>query len=431
MTYQQALSYLFQQLPMFQKVGGIALKPELYNISLLDERLDHPHQAYPTIHIAGTNGKGSTAHMIAAILQASGLKVGLLTSPHYMDFRERIKVNGQMVREDFVIDFVTQSKTWVKDIQPSFFELTVAMAFQYFKVEKVDVAVIETGLGGEKDSTNIITPILSIITNIGWDHQAYLGDTLPKIASQKAGIIKPDIPVVIGETQRETLPVFEQKALQENAIIYRADQVYKAEKLSFDGQFTYFEVFKNDKRWLDSLSMDLHGNYQKKNLQTALQALAVIQSTQLLKINIDQSNIIYGLGNILPLTKMQGRWTILQKNPLTITDSAHNLPGLEYVIEQLSSLPHNQLHIILGMVAGKDHKAMLALFPKAATYYFSQPTVPRKLAAEKLNQIAQEIGLAGEVYPSVKAALNMAIERAQPDDVIYIGGSTFVVAEVL
>lgn len=431
MTYQDTLSFLFSQLPMYQKVGGIAFKDDLHNIKILDRLLRHPHQAYPTIHIAGTNGKGSTAHMIAAILQAAGLKVGLYTSPHYNDFRERIKVNGGYIKEDFIIEFVEETKKSYAEVQPSFFEITVAMAFSYFKAEKVDLAVIETGLGGEKDSTNIITPILSVITNIGWDHQAILGNTLPEIAAQKAGIVKPEVPVVIGESHPETKIVFKQKAEDTQSQILFADQQLSAQKSEVEPDKTIYQVFKEDALWLADLRVDLSGDYQKFNLQTALQAIEVLNEQQLLLTLIDQKAIRKGLKEIKTLTQMKGRWDIIQDNPTIILDSAHNESAIRLVMDQLEQLSYKQLHIVLGMVRDKGQKKILQLFPAEAIYYFAKPNVPRGMDASNLAKLASSLGLTGAIYESVQMALEAAKQQAEKVDLIYVGGSTFVVAEAL
>ncbi len=431
MTYQQATQYLFDQLPMYQKLGGIALKDGLDNILALDELLGHPHRSYPCIHIAGTNGKGSVANMMAAVLQAAGYKVGLYTSPHYKDFRERIRVNGELLREAFVVDFVEKTKKYYERIKPSFFEISVAMAFEYFKEEKVDIAVIETGLGGLKDSTNIIQPVLSIITNISYDHQATLGNTLVDIAGHKAGIIKNNTPVVIGQTQEEVKAVFSQKAAAESAPIYFADQFFGAEKLNFNGSFSNYQIFQNKQPYIDQLQSTLHGDYQKHNIVTVLAALKIAEKHQLFSLPVSIAHIREGLANVRSLTQMLGRWEILQHAPLIVADSAHNEGGLEAVVAQLRNISSKRLHIVLGVISNKDISLMLRLMPNTGIYYFAKPNIPRGLDAEELARKAADFGLLGNSFPSVQEALNAAKAKADPEDLIYVGGSTYVVAEVV
>jgi dihydrofolate synthase/folylpolyglutamate synthase len=375
-TYQEALQYLSLQLPMFQKKGASALKAGLRNIDDLDEFLVHPHRQYPCIHIAGTNGKGSVAHMLAAVLQATGLKVGLYTSPHYRDFRERIKVNGELATKEFLIDFLNMMQEQVRHIQPSFFELSVAMAFQYFAEQQVDVAVIETGLGGRTDSTNIITPILSIITNISYDHQSVLGDTLEEIAGHKAGIIKEGVPVVIGETQVETEPVFLQEAKEKKAPISFADQIWQVKAKGRYAGKTSFEVFSLQKLWADDLLTELSGDYQSRNLQTVLESVAILNKYEGLSRKIMLPPIQKGLLHLRELTRFIGRWQVVQEQPLVILDSAHNIGGMTYAVEQLEKIPHRQLHFVLGMVKDKDIHKVLKILPAAARYYFAKADIP-------------------------------------------------------
>jgi dihydrofolate synthase/folylpolyglutamate synthase len=404
-TYQEALQYLSLQLPMFQKKGASALKAGLRNIDDLDEFLVHPHRQYPCIHIAGTNGKGSVAHMLAAVLQATGLKVGLYTSPHYRDFRERIKVNGELATKEFLIDFLNMMQEQVRHIQPSFFELSVAMAFQYFAEQQVDVAVIETGLGGRTDSTNIITPILSIITNISYDHQSVLGDTLEEIAGHKAGIIKEGVPVVIGETQVETEPVFLQEAKEKKAPISFADQIWQVKAKGRYAGKTSFEVFSLQKLWADDLLTELSGDYQSRNLQTVLESVAILNKYEGLSRKIMLPPIQKGLLHLRELTRFIGRWQVVQEQPLVILDSAHNIGGMTYAVEQLDKIPHRQLHFVLGMVKDKDIHKVLKILPAAARYYFAKADIPRGLEAQDLADQAAEYGLKGEVFSSVTNGL--------------------------
>ena len=428
--YQQILDYLYNQLPMFQRIGEKALKNKLDNIIELCEILGSPYEQYPTVHVAGTNGKGSTTHLLAALFQVKGLKVGVYTSPHYKDFRERIKINGEYISEQEVVDFVEKHKADFDRIQPSFFEITVAMAFEHFARHKVDIAIIETGLGGRLDSTNIITPILSVITNISYDHQAILGDTLPQIASEKAGIIKQNVPVVIGETQDETQGVFVEKAIAMNAPISFADSFYTAVPLENNGIKSYFEIRELGHHSLifNQLELDLAGNYQAKNLVTVIHAAEVLQS---LGWKFTDSDIIEAMANVSSLTNMIGRWQTINTMPLTITDAAHNEDGIRQVVEQLQQLDYKYLHIVLGMAKDKDQSKILQLLPQGALYYFCKPDVPRGLEPHLLAAKAAEFGLKGEVYDSVNEALRSATEDATSEDLIFVGGSSFVVAEVV
>lgn len=427
MTYQETVAFLFQQLPMFHRIGASAYKKDLNNVRALMEFLNHPHTQYPTLHVAGTNGKGSTAHLLSAILQVSGRKTGLFVSPHYVDFRERIKIDGQYIRKDFVVAFTEQVRSLIETIHPSFFELTIAMALAYFAAEKVDVAVIEVGMGGRLDSTNIIRPELSVITNISFDHQQFLGNTLPLIAGEKAGIIKPGVPVVIGETHPETAPVFLDKARMENAPIVFADQNYRVQTLREDLTGTYFQVEKDHQVLEPEWYANLHGNYQEKNLQTLLQAVEWLPTAW----QISEKTVRDGMRELKALTRFMGRWQILGQSPLLLCDSAHNEGGLQLAMDQLAKLPRAQLHLVIGMLGDKDLTKMLALLPQEAIYYFAKPDIPRGLAATSLQQQAAAQGRHGQVYPSVVEALRAARDQAQPADVIYVGGSTFVVAEVL
>jgi dihydrofolate synthase/folylpolyglutamate synthase len=405
MNYTDTVNWMFQQLPMYQNKGKSAFKKDLSNTLKLSAHLNYPEKKFKSIHVGGTNGKGSTSHMLASILQEAGYKVGLYTSPHLKDFRERIRINGKVVSKQFVIGFIKRNKAFLESNNLSFFEMTVGMAFDYFSKQKVDIAIIEVGLGGRLDSTNIITPVLSVITNIGFDHMQFLGDTLEKIAGEKAGIIKQNIPVVIGETQLETQAVFKVKAKSTNSEIYFADQLVK-------------EIFESD----------LKGSYQKHNIKTVIQSVKVLTY---LGYNISNQNLKNGLLNVVKNSGLQGRWQVLQENPKVICDTAHNKEGLSYTMKQLQSETYNNLHIVFGVVSDKDLETILPLLPKTATYYFCKPNVQRGLDAEILKQTFAKNGRHGDIYPSVGKAFSHAKSVAANDDLIYVGGSTFVVAEVL
>ena len=434
MTYQQTIDYLYQQLPMFTRVGSSAFKKDLTNTLALCAALDNPQDKFPTIHVAGTNGKGSTSHLLAAVLQSLGLKVGLYVSPHYKDFRERIKINGAYVSKDFVKRFVAQNKTNFEQIEPSFFEMTVAMAFDYFATEGVDIAVIEVGLGGRLDSTNIISPLVSVITNISYDHTDMLGETLPLIAYEKAGIIKPKTPVVIGEEHAETTSVFLKKAKECDAPIVFASQNYDLKTESSDFDKTVFEVTKKDSEpYL--LNVNLNGDYQSKNVATVLQTIEVLKILPFFAKYTARGHwkeaMRLGLENLKTLTKFVGRWQIIQQNPMVLCDSAHNEGGLRLAVAQLKAMIFNHLHIVIGMVRDKDISKVLALMPTNATYYFCKANIPRGLEAELFREQAATFNLKGKAYPSVKKALAAAKRRAKAADLIYVGGSIFVVAEIL
>jgi dihydrofolate synthase/folylpolyglutamate synthase len=430
MTYNQTIDYLYAQLPMFQRIGTAAFKKDLTNTLALCARLDNPQHTFPTIHIAGTNGKGSVSFMLAAIFQAAGYKTGLYVSPHYKDFRERIRVNGEYITKNHVVRFVKYQKVEFETIKPSFFEMTVALAFDYFRYEKVDIAIIETGLGGRLDSTNIISPLVSVITNISFDHMNLLGDTLELIAGEKAGIIKPKTPVVIGEEQPETRPVFERKALEMNASIVFASRNYRCEKLATsDLEHAIFNVFKGDKLLYENLKLNAIGDYQSKNLTTVLQTIAALPAP--FKKDLNEKVIRYGLENLKQLTQFIGRWQVIGQNPTIVCDSAHNEGGITLALEQLNQLKFNQLHIVIGFVSDKDWIKTLALFPKNAIYYFAKANIPRGLNAETLCAEAQKLGFQGKSYESVRSALTDAQQQAQEKDLIFVGGSIFVVGEVL
>jgi len=436
MNYKETLSYLYTQLPMFQRTGPAAFKKDLGNILRLSNHLDNPHEKLKCIHLAGTNGKGSTAHLIASVLQASGLKVGLYTSPHYRDFRERIKINGVFISKKKVIDFVAKNKSKIKKIGPSFFEITVVMAFDYFANEEVDIAIVETGLGGRLDSTNIITPLVSVITNISFDHQQFLGDTLPAIADEKAGIIKPKIPVVIGEKQREVFQVFKEKAKKEKARLYVANgkNSYEVQLGKQTLKNSFYTIKKNGVVWSKNLPINIHGPYQTKNIGTALMTLEVLSSNKSITFpSLDLSTIRKGFKDLKKTTTFLGRWQQLGHQPLIIADSAHNEAGLKNIFpdQKLSINSNQKLHIVFGTVSDKDVVKIFPILPKDATYYFVKANIPRGFNAVKLQEVAAKFQLNGKAYTSVRRGLSAAKRRAKKKEVILICGSIFVVAEVI
>jgi len=431
MTYSEAIAFLYEQLPMFHRIGKAAYKANLDTTIALCSRLDNPEQKFPSIHIAGTNGKGSVSCMIASIMQEAGFKTGLFTSPHLVDFRERIRVNGNMIPEQAVIDFVTKNKSHVIDLNPSFFEWTFALAMDYFHTEKIDIAVVETGMGGRLDSTNTVKSILSIITNISEDHKDFLGDTPEKIAREKAGIIKPWIPLVIGETQFGISGIFRDYArINQSAIIY-ADRRIKLRQIGTTDLCTgvsYFESVLHGTSHVLKIKTPLSGSYQLKNIRTVLAALIKLRESGFV---ISDDHISSGLQNVKENTGFKGRWEILGNNPLIIADTAHNTDGLKIIIPQLKQLKAKNYHIVLGMVNDKDIGSILRLFPKNWTYYFCRPDIPRGLDVEILESEAQKAGLHGESYASVSLAFEQAQHQASSVDLIFIGGSTFVVGEFL
>lgn len=424
MNYKETITYLFNSAPLFQQVGKDAYKEGLDNTLTLDEHFGHPHRNFRTIHVAGTNGKGSCSHTLAAILQSAGYKTGLYTSPHLVDFRERIRVNGKPVPEEFVIDFVEKNREFFEPLHPSFFELTTAMAFLYFAQEKVDVAIIEVGLGGRLDCTNIIQPDMSVITNISFDHVQFLGDTLAKIASEKAGIIKKGTPVVIGEANQETRPIFEAKALAEQAPIAFAEDEHllKSDTHTPDGGFLY------ENEDYPQLKGELGGMCQEKNTNTLLSALRVLKKAG---YNISDNNVREGFAHVCELTGLQGRWQKLQSEPTLICDTGHNIGGIQYIVKQLAQQTYKHLHIVMGMVNDKDISGVLHLLPTDAIYYFTQASVKRALPAEKVQELAATDGLKGQCYPSVGIAVRATLENAEKDDLIFVGGSSFIVADLL
>lgn len=406
MNYQETISWMFNQLPMYQLQGASAYKKDLTNAVLLVNHLDNPQERLKCIHVAGTNGKGSTSHMLASILREAGYKVGLYTSPHLKDFRERIKINGNQIPENFVSDFINANKVFFEANDMSFFEMTVGLAFDYFAKEKVDIAIIEVGMGGRLDATNVIMPLISVITNIALDHTQFLGNTLGAIAQEKAGIIKREIPVVIGEYTPETQPVFLAKAKENHSEIYFASDLIS-----------------------ETYPSDLVGDYQAHNKKTAIQTITILNSQK--KFKISEANIKSGLLNVVKNTGLEGRWQQLGESPKIICDTAHNKNGLEIVMKQIQKEKFDTLHIVLGVVNDKDLDEILPLFPKNAIYYFCKPNIPRGLDPQILKQKATEFGLKGEVFNSVSESYKKALQNAAKSDFIYIGGSTFVVAEIL
>jgi len=405
MTYQDTLTWMFSQLPMYQKEGQKAYKANLSNTMTLAAYLNNPEQNFKSIHVAGTNGKGSSSHMLASVLQEAGYKVGLYTSPHLKDFRERIKINGKEISASFVVDFIEKNKTFFETNYLSFFEMTVGMAFSYFSEQEIDIAVIEVGLGGRLDSTNIITPEVSVITNIGLDHTQFLGDTLEAIAFEKGGIIKPEVPVVVGETQKETSPVFTTLAKKNKSKLFFADQ---ENTVSFES--------------------DLKGSYQIKNIKTVLQTLKVLNT---LGYSIHNKHIEQGLLSVVANTGLLGRWQVLQKTPKIVCDTAHNKEGLYYVMDQLKKESYNTLHIVFGVVKDKDLESIIGLLPNKATYYFCKPKISRGLDPVILQNTFAKNNLHGKVYNTVSEAYIEARNAANINDFIYVGGSTFVVAEII
>ncbi len=433
MNYQQTIDYLYAQLPMYSRIGSAAYKEDLDNTIALCNTLDNPQNKFKSIHIAGTNGKGSTTHMLAAMLQQAGYKTGLYTSPHLKDFRERIKIGGadgfREIPEDAVVAFVSNIKNISEQIEPSFFEMTVAMAFDYFANEKVDIAVIETGLGGRLDSTNIITPILSIITNIGYDHMDLLGDTLEKIAAEKAGIIKPGVPVIIGEYIPETKQVFINKAKKENAPIYFAQDEYEVSNVNYSPTLLSCDMRNTEHDITESFESDLNGLYQTKNLKTVLCAEGILMQ---LGFSIKNEDEKYALKHVKKLTGLGGRWDVISENPTVVLDVAHNEDGIKQLLEQLELVKpkDSQLHLVIGMVKDKDVNKVLAILPKDAIYYFSNAHIDRAMPHTILKEKANEFNLKGESFDDVNKAIATAKSAANANDIIIVCGSIFLVAEV-
>ena len=425
MNYQQTVDYLYNTLPMFSRIGNAAFKKDLTNTLILCERLNNPHKKFKSIHVGGTNGKGSVSHMIAAIFQTAGYKTGLYTSPHLYDFRERIKINGTMIDEDFVVDFVERIQPAIKEIQPSFFEITVAMAFEYFARQKVDIAIIEVGLGGRLDSTNVIAPELSIITNIGWDHMNMLGNSLEQIAYEKAGIIKENIPVVIGEKSKETKDIFIQEAKKKNSTIYFAEENFFISNFQLSLHSILLSISNKATNENADYELDLPGIYQTKNVLTVLQAIRLLN-----KWNISEQHIQAAFKNVKSLTGLHGRWEVIHQKPTVVLEVAHNKNGMEQMLLHLQKIKFNKLHIIIGMVKDKDIEQVLEMLPANATYYFTQAHIPRALDASLLQSKAQSFYLNGITFEDVNDALQKAINHASKDDLIIVCGSIFLVAEV-
>lgn len=428
MNYTDTLEWMYKQLPMYQRIGAAAYKADLNNTIALLNMLGNPQNNFKSVHVAGTNGKGSCSHMLASIFQEAGYKTGLYTSPHLRDFRERIRINGEMIPEEQVVDFIAKHQEAFEKMELSFFEMTVGMAFDYFSHEQVDIAIVEVGMGGRLDSTNLITPELSVITNIGLDHVQFLGDTLEKIAGEKAGIIKEGIPVVIGETQSETHQVFENKAAECHSPIYFADQIFDCDKIHIESLYKQeYDIWKNNDMYLEACEIPLMGKYQKKNLTTVMCAADLLRK----KFELTDDHLRDGVANVIRNTHLMGRWQILNNDPLTIADTGHNVDGIREVISQLAEMSYNKLHFVIGMVNDKDIDHVLQLLPHSCEYYFCKADIPRGLDANILAEKAFELGLRGKVYESVRDAYQSAINAAYIDDVVFIGGSNFIVAEVV
>ena len=430
MTYQETLAYLYDHLPMFQRVGAAGFKKGLGNTLALAQALGHPERQFRSVHVAGTNGKGSSSHLLAATLQAAGYKVGLYTSPHLREFTERIRVNGQELAPDYLVTWVARWRPLFEEIQPSFFEMCVALAFAYFAEQRVDVAIVEVGLGGRFDSTNIITPLVSLITNISYDHQALLGNTLPEIAGEKAGIIKPGVPVVVSQTQPEVARVFEREAVAKLAHLIFADQIYRATFTAEPAPETGLRplsITQHGRPYLPNAELGLPGDYQQDNVPGVLTTLDELRA---LGFRITEAAVRTGLRQVTQLTGLRGRWSIIGRQPLVVCDTGHNPAGLALVVNQLRRLPHRRLHMVVGTVNDKDVGEMLALLPPEGLYYFCAAAIPRALPADELARRGAAAGLPGGSYESVAAAVAAARAAAKADDVVFIGGSTFVVAEV-
>lgn len=427
MTYEETIDYLYQQLPVFHRIGKKAFKANLNNTIAICNHLDNPQHKFKTIHVAGTNGKGSTSHYLAAIFQAAGFKTGLYTSPHLKSFTERIKINGKEIPENKVVDFVEINRSFLEDLKPSFFEMSVGMAFNYFAQESVDIAIIEVGLGGRLDSTNIITPEISVITNISYDHTDILGDTLPKIAAEKAGIIKTDVPVVISERHPETEKVFIEKSLLENANIFFAEDSFKILQYNFEQDFLKVDILNMIDNQLFELKSQLLGSYQLKNIIGVLKVIEVLNT---IGYSIDFKAIEKGISQVISLTQLKGRWQKLSNQPLIICDTAHNISGITQILENLSKHAYRKLWMILGFVSDKDISGVLALLPQNANYVFCQASMPRAFDAFQLQTLAKTFGLVGEALVDVNHAIEYVKGKMEEDDLLYIGGSTFIVAEI-
>ncbi len=426
MNYPQTLAYLYERLPLFQRIGAAAYKANLDNTLAISKLLHHPEKKFKSIHIAGTNGKGSTSHMLAAILQEAGYKTGLYTSPHLKDFRERIRINGKMIPKKNVISFVKKYKTDFEIIEPSFFEWSVGLAFNYFAKEKVDIAIVETGMGGRLDSTNILSPLFSVITNISLDHTLFLGDTIAKIAFEKAGIIKTNTPVIIGESHPESFSVFKEVADNRNATLKIADKIWTSELVSKSTYQQKIRLKSDEKEFV--FDLDLTGKYQLKNIKSVIQSIELLNK---LGFNVEIDAQKHALKKVKKLTGLMGRWQILQKSPLCICDTGHNEAGILEVLENIMDTKFANLHVVFGVVSDKDVTSILKLLPQNASYYFCKPNIVRGLDPVILKSKAKEYGLNGDEFISVKSAFEAAKQNAKPNDLIFIGGSTFVVAEVV
>ncbi|WP_276481318.1 bifunctional folylpolyglutamate synthase/dihydrofolate synthase [Paraflavitalea pollutisoli] len=428
MTYEETLDYLFTRLPMFSRIGAAAYKKDLTNTIQLLEQIGNPQQHVKTIHIAGTNGKGSTSHMLASILQTAGYKTGLYTSPHLRDFRERFRIDGAMIDKDFIIDFTRRIQPAIDLIEPSFFEITVAMAFEYFAQRGVDIAVIETGLGGRLDSTNVITPELSVITNIGYDHMNLLGNTLEAIAGEKAGIIKPGIPVVVGETSPVTQPIFEEVAATQQSPIYFADQLRYVADWTYEHHALTAQVTRHGRDERIAYRLDLPGFYQTKNLVTVLEAVDQLQQRG---FHLPTETVQAALQQVKQKTGLHGRWEVIHQHPAVILDVGHNEDGMRQILSQVELTHYDHLHMVIGMVKDKEIEKVLQQLPKEAHYYFTQAQIPRALPADELSAQAATHGLQGVAYSDVNTALKAALHKAQPRDLIVVCGSVFIVGEVV
>ena len=428
MNYNETLNWMFNKLPMYQRIGASAYKADLNTTIEIINYLDNPQHSFKSIHIAGTNGKGSTSHSLASVFQEAGYKTGLYTSPHLRDFRERIRINGEMIPENEVVDFIEKHKIKLEELELSFFEMTVAMAFDYFRKEKVDIAIIEVGMGGRLDSTNVINPELCVITNISLDHVKFLGENEGQIAVEKAGIIKPETAVVIGETQEGSKDVFIETAKEKNSPIFFADKIMECKKDdTYSIEYQKFDIYKNNELYLKDLKYPLLGNYQKKNLATVICALDILKDS----FKIEETHIINGLANVVKNTSLMGRWQVINRNPLAIADTGHNVAGINEVNRQLAETKYNKLHFVLSVVNDKDIDGILQLLPKEAEYYFCKADIPRGLSADILAEKAINCGLQGKVYESVHQAYSTALGNAQEGDLVFVGGSNFTVAEVV
>lgn len=430
MDYKETYNWLVTKLPIYQRIGKAAYKASLYDTIQLLNELGNPQENFKAIHVAGTNGKGSVCHILASILQEAGYKTGLYTSPHLKDFRERIKINGQMISEDEVVEFVKKNKKTFEVLSPSFFEMTVAMAYDHFARNEVDFAILETGMGGRLDSTNISRPILTVITNIGLDHIQYLGDTIEKIAAEKAGIVKEKIPLVVGQKQQEAIEVFMKMTADKLAPIVFADEHFELKELQTrENNCLIYDVWHNNNLYHERLISPLQGRYQNANLATVLQCIDLLNQNG--ETDIDKETVADGIFHVIDNTSLAGRWQVLNNNPLTICDTAHNQDGIQAVVGQIAEMNYEHLHFVFGMVNDKNPEAILYLLPKNATYYFCKPDIPRGMEVDTLKEHAFKAGLRGETYNSVQHAYNSAVNNAGVNDLVFIGGSTFVVAEIV